>query len=672
MKISWNCLNQLIDLTDIGHMVLVNTLILAGFETGDIKLDQGSDDIILEIDLTANRSDITSLIDIAVEISALINKPLKVDLKIQQNYTKHGLIIQRITNNRQFFHFNKFNACTIPKLQLKKTDESIKKYLLAHDKQPLGNFLDIVEFINLKWGQNIQIFKIAGEVNKLHQKLNTDIKFNNEYGKPPVNTINTENKGIIKIDADNIDKQQDYENILLVNYEYKKQNFSKSRISNIYTLNAYKEIINLAENDIEKTLAWSTVYMYHDIYVKDTYVDCKKSKIHQILGPINSSTRKKYLNESLIIQILQNLNFAVQNLQNVFRIKVPPQRQADIQRDTDIIEELGRIYGFNNFIDRLPAFAKTSKKPGLTTMYQKIRKILRSIGLHEVINYSLENINDNQLNIINPLNQQQHTLRKSLINNLIGTKLYNKCQSNETLEIFEIGKVFTKYSRDYDCSEEIHLAGLIGNPRFNRSTWEQSGQELSWFQAKGQLEEVFERLHANIKWSTSTSDNNLKKSLKDYVHTKRTIYMTYNHQTIGLFSQINNKTSKNLEISHRMYLFEINISKLADELKISEHTNYGYLAYSNYPKITRDISIKIRKNASIELINRMIIQTLKHENILFLESVRILNEYYKNKENRVISLRLTYRSNNRTLTNKEIEMLDNIFKNKLSSFLEIN
>jgi len=93
------------------------------------------------------------------------------------------------------------------------------------------------------------------------------------------------------------------------------------------------------------------------------------------------------------------------------------------------------------------------------------------------------------------------------------------------------------------------------------------------------------------------------------------------------------------------------------------------MPYFNYPKITRDISIKINTHITIEKIIKHI-DLIKENKLKLLESFIILNEYYESKTNKIISLRTTYRSKTRTLTNKEVEILDNIFKKELGCILQ--
>ena len=675
MKISWNCLNQLIDLTNISHTNVAEKLILAGFETENIRLNKNIQDIILEIHPTANRLDITSLIDIAVEISTLINRPLKIDKDIQKNHQKHSLTIKSLISNEITAKFNKFNLCIIPNLQLAHKCQSIQDHLLAYEIKSRHNLLDVVEFVNLKWGQNIKAYTFKGNPSKLHKISNLNNDIDNQSEQDFLNNTCLHSRLLTEINLlKNTYEPWDLNNILLVNYEYKTKKQLETCISNIYTLHAYKEIAYLINSNIRtnRKFVQSIVYMHNNKHKQERYIRCAKNKIHQILGPIYSNTYHTYLNDISVIHTLQSLNFTVETTKDIFKIQIPRSRQKDIQQDIDIIEELGRIHGFHKFTDKLPIFQKKDIKSKNSFIHQKIRKILRSIGLHEVVNYSLDNyISDNSLKIVNPLNKDQEILRKNLVDNLISAKLYNTNQSNHTFEVFEIGKVFNANTKSFQSGEQINLAGLLGSQNFNRSTWQKASNALSWFQAKGQLEEFFERLHAVISWSTDINNCNLTIGIPKYIHAQQILYIQYSNQVFGLLGKVSQKATRKLGISYPIYLFEINIAQLIHAIKTPKHIDYNYATYSNYPKVTRDISIRIDNHISMSLISTNI-QALQQNQMRFLESIKLLSEYYGKNGSRVISFRLTYRSKDKTLTTQEVEILDNIFKSKLNSALNLN
>lgn len=665
MKISWNCLNELVDLTNINHLIVIQKLTLAGFEIENIKYHKTIQDITFDVNITANRSDIHSIIDIATEVSALLNKSLKTIPNIKQKTTEDLFIIKTLTISK---YFNKFTFKPLKNIKLNLSCSDVHNYLLIYDLKPQNNILDIIKLINLKWGQNIKLYTIKQKAIKNIKKIYLEIKKNNKITE--ISKIHINDQPIVAINENHLNNKNINHDIILLNYELKNQNDSNNYISETYTLNAYKEIYDLIKKNSNQPINPSFIYMHSSHAKNKKNIYCRKNKIEQILGPINTSEKSKYLNKNNIINILKKLNFEVNQQNDFFQIIVPQKRQKDIQNATDIIEEIGRIYGFNQFYDQLPVFIKKNTGDKYIYILKKIRSILRSFGLHEIINYSLENnTNYNTIKIINPLNQDQKILRTNLINNMILAKAYNNKQANENFEAFEIGKIFKKNHLNQNYDETIHLAGLLGNQNYNHSMWNKKTNELSWFQAKGQLEELFERIYVKVEWTTDNFNDLSIMHIKKYIHPKRTIYIKYKNQTFGFLSQLNNKISKYFNFNHKIYIFELNISTLIQSINYKKNINYTYQPYSTYPKITRDISIKINTNISMALLNKIITKT-KENYHHFIESIKILNEYYEKDKYKILSLRITYRSNKRTLTNQEIEILDDIFKNKLNSTIE--
>nr|YP_007878175.1 phenylalanine tRNA synthetase [Calliarthron tuberculosum]AGA63786.1 phenylalanine tRNA synthetase [Calliarthron tuberculosum] len=668
MKISWNCLNQLIDLKNINHLEVIHKLTLAGFEIENIIKNKNINDIIFDLNITANRQDINSLIDIAIEISAIIEIPLKINYATQSTYTKNKLEVIQIAENQKFDYFNKISFCIIQNKNPKFNYQSVSNYLIAYDLKPRNYILDIIHFVNIKWGQKMKIYTTDSCNKKNITNFHFSLQSNNVYYNLSTNNKSLDNKSLIEINNENIQHYHDLETIILMTYEKKNHNIKTiNSICDQYLLQAYKEIFYLLDQD---NIINPIIYIKNNNTKKIKPIICRIDKINNVLGPSTINHKKQALSNDKIIKILQQLNFQVTNKQNQLQIHVPQTRIRDIQKEIDIIEEIGRIYGFDTFRDTLPFFNTKSQLSERISVKQKIRKILRSIGLHEVINYSIYNqAHTNHIALVNPLNKDQTILRTNLINNLIISKVYNSSQSNHLFEVFEIGKIFLKNLHSSQYNEYSHIAGLLGNAGFNRFTWNHNAYELNWFQAKGHLEDLFERINAEITWSKYAQPNYITQNMQKYTHPKRTIYMLRNKKVIGVFSQLNNRIAQSLSGSYKIYFFEINLDQLIKTIKTTKHLKYIYTTYSQYPKVIRDITIKIDNHISMQYIKN-IVSTIKKNNNKFLESVIILNEYCNTQDMKTISLRTTYRSKHTTLTNEDIKILDNIFKQSLSFALK--
>nr|YP_010728751.1 phenylalanyl-tRNA synthetase beta chain [Phymatolithon calcareum]WEA76902.1 phenylalanyl-tRNA synthetase beta chain [Phymatolithon calcareum] len=671
MKISWNWLTQLIDLKGINQSELVEHLTLAGFEIENIIHNKNIQDIILDINISANRLDIISLASIVVEITAILNIPSTMHTNINQYHKE--IKYKALNYFDDLNKYTKLNLSITKNLSIKNSPKWIQNYLIASDINPTNSILDIINLINFKWGQSIEIFYINKDKNDKIKKLTMKCQTERSTQKQLYNTNWKEIKtSARKLNSKNINDYQNTEISLLIigsilqNISINNKQSKESKKSKQYLMSGYVEAINLIKQIYKTNIEDNTIYDYENTKIKAETIQCNINNINKILGPIKSKSQIKYLDKKTIINILEKLNFLVIDNINELKIKIPEERLLDIEKEIDIVEEIGRIYGFNYFNDHLPIPEKIGKISSEKLVTQKIRQILRSMGLHEVLNYSLESsFHNNNLKLINPLNKDQKKLRTNLIAGLIESTVHNNKQANEAFEVFEIGKIFTNTCESKKVNENLHLAGVLGNNCFCRSTWNQAANELSWFQAKGNIEELFERMHIKVSWSANSENNYLIDNLKQYIHPQRTSYIRKNNYNIGLFSQVNSKIAKKVGAFYKIYVFEININQLIAAVQQRKHLAYLYKPYSNYPKITRDISIKVNKYITTEnIIN--IISKIQREDNDFVESINIFDEYYETKTIKRIGLRTTYRAKNKTLTNEEIERIEKIFKNKLN------
>jgi len=638
MKISWNCLNDIIKLKNINIKEITNRLTLAGLEVENTTYDEMIPDTFIKVDITANRQDLNSFISIATEISALLNSPIKLADISAKNICK---------NTTLDYQYN------IANINIKNSERKRSLCLENLDLKTTETILDTIKIINLKWGQKIQAHCLQSAINKSD-------RLNKKQVELQANILYWQSELLYEINSQNIYDLKDTINIIIVN---KQKN-------NIYSAYAYQELFNLLNaQHIQKTSYVNEFNQDCTQYKKKIKtITCNIQTVKNVLGPTLNYLKSSNYQISHVIHLLTNLNFQVQKTLKNLIIIIPEERLNDINHEIDIIEEIGRVYGFKNFKDNLPTFKKNQDNINTDISERTIRRILRSSGLHEIINYSLmQQSKSKKITLINPLNQELSTLRTNLLENIIKSKRYNLDQNNESFEVFEIGTIFKKRILNSTITESTHLCCLIGNYSFNRLNWNHKSSALTWYQAKGQIEELLEKLQADIQWSTKINQNNFIKDhhLNPYIHANRYIYLTNKNITIGILSQLNNKVAYELNINKPLFFLELDILELLKTLKMKKHLDFTYSTYPQYPKITRDLSLKFDNKTSMILIEEEI-NRIKKENFLMIESVKVINEYYHREKIKTLCLRITYRSLKKTLTNQEVQILDKLFKEKLN------
>lgn len=640
MKISWHFLNNIIKLENINIKKLINKLTLAGLEVEDITYNNLLTDTFIKIDITANRSDLNGFIHLTTEISALLNLPIQLP-PIASNKN------DKLSTNNYIY--------TVENINIKNLHLQNPSYLESLDLDKTHTILDTIKLINLKWGQKIEIYYLRAPNNTLHSDNNEQIK--------DLQTIYRLNNDL-------------YHQINTYNINEIKENFFvfiNKQKRNTYSIYAYQELFNSLKiqsiniKNVPETLDKNLSQKRKKTIICNTYT------IRKVLGPIFKENQSSNFPVNHMIHLLTNLKFQVKKTLKRLIVSIPQERTNDIRHEIDIIEEIGRIYGFKYFQDKLPLFKKNRRLIQKKITDQKIRRVLRSSGLHEVIHYSLiKNSKDiKDTIIINPLNQELSLLRRNLLGSLIKSKKYNLDKKNESFEVFEVGTIFKKNLKKSRIIESKHLCCVLGHKEFNRLNWQNKSSELNWYQAKGQVEEILEKLQANIYWSNEfTIDNFIENHcLKEYIHTNRHIYINNQHKTIGIFSQLNNLCASKLDINNTTYFLEIDIIELHKTVKRKNHLNLTFVPYPQYPRVTRDISLKFHNETSMMTIKEKI-NAIIDESTSMIESVKIINEYYNNKEVKTLCLRIIYRSPKKTLTSQEVNILDDIFKEKLNFALK--
>nr|YP_010952304.1 phenylalanine-tRNA ligase beta subunit [Gloiopeltis furcata]WMP13973.1 phenylalanine-tRNA ligase beta subunit [Gloiopeltis furcata] len=510
------------------------------------------------------------------------------------------------------------------------------------------------------------------------------MKFSWKWLKTLVNLENVTLSGLITqltlagIEVENVEEKPDIQDITLtIHVTTNRSDVScligvAREVATLFNLRLYKSVRQAhTKNDI----------MLADLAIKsNSLLDINVSKIQELEPHLSPNWLKYRLkgcgiaSSNLYTDVTNYINikwgqdidiFDPYYKNNFFCVTVPEYRKRDIRRAIDVVEEIGRIYGFEKFIHKIPQYKKRGSFSKINIVMKSIRLKLRSMGLHEIVSYSLQNRSNNRaVNLYNPLIEEQSKLRNSLIYNLLDAREYNLKQAALCLECFEIGRVFHKTANT--ITEQINVAGLIGSPSFSRRSWSNKSESLSWFQAKGMLEELFETLKVEVVWKKHEDDlckqYDIKNSSMFHTHRIAIVGNRKDQKQIGLLGQIHSRHNSSFSINHNVYVFEINLLYLIEAInkKSSQHLQYVFQPYSNYPSITRDISCKIGQHENAKSIKEKILKT---KNSL-IESVEILSEYkdinYNEAEyTRNLTLRIQYRAYNRTLNDNDIRCIDN-------------
>ncbi len=688
MQISLKWVNELVNIETVNLNYLIEKLTLGGFEVEDIvELKIKNQKVTaLEISATANRSDSLSIQGISKEIAALLNKPYKIQKGLTSN-----LDWEKKIDNLSFLptaakqkDCSTFITVSLENIINIKTPEWLIQKLIGSGITIKNNLLDFQSYILLETGYPFEFY----DLDKIYSKLGTsEFDLNIQEGNNNENFLASNDLNYTIDKSISIIKANDLPISIagiITNKDVSYSNTTKSlliegSIFNSTKIRQQSRILGLRtdrsaryEKSLKNTSILEALYrLISLIRISNPNLICKLHTINQtsqqiskpilleyqtineILGPVKQYTKNNllYVTPEMVTNYLNRLQFkyTYDDLKRIWEVEIPYLRSDDITREIDLIEEIGRLHGFNNFLTRLPSIKTIGSEDYSYRTRKKITSCFLNLGFNELIHYSLVNEKTfltNEIQLINPLLTDCSNLRSSLLPSLIQTVQDNLKQGNLPLEGFEYGHVFSG-NISTNIQEKEYIAGIFGGltPKLN---WDDSPKPLSWFEAKGKIEQLFNQLNLLIYWRFFSSSNYEK-----IFHPYRTAELYFsNKEKLGIFGQIHPILAKKLNISADLYLFEFDFESIQNQMQTNKLSIYQ--EYSSYPKIVKDLSFIIEQRISFETVQKVLICNGSK----FLTQVNLLDEYKgKSIPDKHISicLQLVFQSPQRTLQNKEVE-----------------
>jgi len=685
MYISLDWTTELVNLYNFEFEEVVEKLTLGGFEVEEvIEIEVNrKKKIILDISATANRADSLSIKGIAKEISILINRPVSISKYTKQQSESFNTLKEALIFSKKSTEYNNFLALTVENLVDLTIPKWITEKLISSRIEPLNNIQDFQTYILLETGYPFEFYdlkKIQDKLQTNNFKLYLESPKNSEQFIASNNLEYKVDSNIKLLKANNLPLSiagvisnnevavTDQTKSLLIEcaiYNSRKIR-QQSRVLGLRTERSarYEKGLN-SSHFIE-----SIVRLISLLKVSNPKLCChihtasktetqnlgniivNYKNIIEILGPIKTKTNgQQNIQPEQINEYLTRLNFEfsfdVDNLN--WSVNIPLSRVDDIHREIDIIEEIGRLHGFNNFVTNLPIISQIGTEDPTYKIRKKLTNCFLNEGFNELIQYSLVNEqNSNKIKLINPLLTDCSTLRTSLLPNLIQIVSENLKQSNTLLDGFEYGHIFSTRENSEYIENEV-IAGVFGGLKFKQE-WSETSRALSWFEAKGKIEELFKKLNIEIVWKFCSD-----KQFSNLLHPYRlaNLYLkTDTTRSLGIFGQIHPIVAKKNSIPSNLFLFEFNL-QILEEIFNNQNLTY-YKQYCTYPKITKDLSFIIKQ----EIPFTDVVTTIRTNSPSFLTNIVLLDQYQGEsipKDSTSLCLQLTFQSSEKTLITKEVE-----------------
>jgi phenylalanyl-tRNA synthetase beta chain len=349
------------------------------------------------------------------------------------------------------------------------------------------------------------------------------------------------------------------------------------------------------------------------------------------------------LPEKEIERILRRLGFELKPEAD-YAVQVPTWR-LDVEREIDVIEELARIHGFNNFPNTLPSFAGGVIELPDEAKRAKVRETLLALGYHEAISLTFVSKEEathfgggEPLAIANPLNEEQGYLRTSLVPGMLGMIAYSLNRGNTDVRLFESGDVFEKLGEKFEERRRLCFAAT-GNAI--EATVHTKAKLVDFFDLKGDVEDLLESFaHRIIYFDTH---------VPEYYHPRRSARIVLDGGKIGFVGQLHPALAEARKLKQDVYLAEIQLERLfAHALKQPRFT-----AISRYPAVERDFSFVFDDSVTFDRV-RTAVEALNIAELITFKALEIFRGGSVPAGKYSFLVRAVLQSSERTLREEEV------------------
>ena len=644
------------------------------FELGmDVRDVLGINDALIEFEITSNRPDCRSIIGIAREAAVTLGKELKYpEIKVQACDEEMSFEIDIQTDLCK-----RYCGRVVKDVKVGPSPYWMQRKLIEAGMRPISNIVDITNYVMLELGQPLHAFDLDDiKYNKMTVKMAEEgEKFTTLDGVERTLTsdmlvIGNQDKtldlaGIMG--GENSEIKDTTTSIFIEGASFAKENIratskklglrteASSRFEKGIDINLAEEAVNRACQLIEELGCGTVLNGMLDYYPQKEEVQkvtVNPVRINKLLG-VNVPMDQ-------FINILESLEFKCNLVSSeVLELEVPTFR-LDITEDADILEEIARIYGYNNIPS---ASLEGNATAGVKTDKQKFIDNVKSnsiaCGLNEILTYSFVSprgvdkinlpANDEKRNfvkIMNPLGEETSVMRTTLIPNMLDVISTNISHKVEEVSAFECGNTFIP-QEGLPIETKKYCVGMYG-------------KEVDFFVLKGVIESVLNNV--GLKgYEIEPETTNLT------FHPGRCAKIVYNNIYIGTFGELHPDVIENYNLGQRVYVAEINIDTVFENLNLTK----SYNPLPKYPSTSRDIALIVKDEVFVKQIEDII----KANGEDLVESYKLF-DVYKGAQieegHKSIAYSITYRSKDKTLTDEDVAKVHEKILSELSEKLNAN
>lgn len=652
---------------------------LSGDHSGIMVLDEqavpgtpaadylGLNDIHLEIGITPNRPDALSHIGVARDIAAILERKLKLPVLQSAFVSSDAIKSYAEIVVEDFTNCPRYSATVVKNITVKESPDWLKRKLEAIGLRSINNVVDVTNFILHEIGQPLHAFdldKLAGK-KIIVKQAGSEQKFTTLDSKERTVAATT----LFICDAEkpvavagvmggeNSEVTSGTTTVLIESAYFHPSSIRKTAKQLGLSTDASYRFERGTDPGITLFAAQRAAELIAELgggEVVSGFLDVKEvepkkktvtvvpDKVNALLGYVIPTGK--------MITILQHLGFTVRLSGAILELEIPTFR-PDIEREVDVIEEIARIYGYDEIpavdsvrVPMIPLHDETEAK-------ERLRKFFTGAGFYEIISNSLVNkhlpgLETKAIALLNPQSSDMASLRTSLLTGMLATIQRNISVAERSLKLFEIGHVFNAKSdilgdfSDFD-EDEIVAAAITGSAE--QKEWFNAERRYDFFDMKGVVETLLQHFKLTEKVSVQYG-RQLVANFSD------SLCGTYSDERVLTGGKVDTNVLKTFGIEQEVYYFEVNIGKLKAQL----FTQSVFKELLKFPKVIRDCAFVISNDIQVNDITDF----MKKQSSGILQSVKIFDLFEgeqvgENKKS--VAFTLEYFDYSRTLTDDEVE-----------------
>ncbi|WP_118194175.1 phenylalanine--tRNA ligase subunit beta [Albibacterium indicum] len=618
------------------------------------------DDYVFEIGLTPNRADAASHIGVARDIAAYLRRKVLLSkvVDIEEGTPNIKVTVEDSTD------CPRYSSTTIEGVTVKESPQWLKDRLASIGIRAINNIVDITNYVLHELGQPLHAFD-AEKIKNRHIVVKTlpqgtkfvtldevereltdeDLMICDEEKPLCIAGVFGGLSSGVTADTTSVFLESAYFNSVSVRKTSKHHGlktdasfrFERGTDPDI-TVYALKRAVKL----ILEIAGGKLVGGLSDVYPKPIEpfkISVSYARVRSLIGKDIPSAEIKSIIEALDIKV-------VSESEDGLELEVPPYR-VDVNREVDIIEEVLRIYGYNNIEikQQIKASLNTSPKPDKDAVQDQISDLLIGNGFHEILNNSLTKSayatdSDRAVKILNSLSSDLDTMRQSLLYSGLGVIAYNQKRKYPNLRLFEFGNVYFKETEGYVENKHLSLF-MTGNQESEQ--WNATSDKISFYDMKGVVDGLLARLKLDVLQVRDLTAPGLSYGLTYHRGDKEFVN----------FGAVSKEALKLTDVQGEVFYAEFHWDTI---LKAIRKNKIVYKEISKFPSMRRDLAVLIDEGVSFASLKELAEKTERK----LLKEVNVFDVYKGDKlpeGKKSYALSFVFQDEEKTLTDKQIDSI---------------